>query len=194
MFAVIALSALSALAAETSAPAWRLAPTAEEMETAYPDQARRDAIEGSSVLACQVVKSGALKDCVVEAEEPAGAGFGKASLRLQSHYKAILAGEDDPLLASEVKIPLRWRLPSTPMEPIAAKTPRLPAGRVELSCRLVQARRLENCWQVSEQPAGAGLGKAALEVVGKINAAANVEALPAATPVRVLVPIDFKPD
>jgi hypothetical protein len=192
MFAVTAASALVALSGQAALMDWRLAPTAEEVARVHPDAAARQALEGRAVLACRLAKSGALQDCVVEQEEPSGEGFGKAALRLQTFYKAAVnKPQVRPLVDTIVQTPIQWRLPATPIEPVLATAPRLPTGKAELSCRLLQGRQLDNCNLVSEAPADAGLGKAAFDVVSKMNSASNFETLPAAKPVRVLVPIHF---
>jgi TonB family protein len=63
-------------------PDWLRAPGAEEMAAAYPPAARAQHLAGHVMLHCLVGSDGQLRDCSVKQEEPEGAGFGGAALKL----------------------------------------------------------------------------------------------------------------
>lgn len=58
------------------------APTVESRFDYFPAQARQQRIEGRATVACTILETGALSACRVVSEEPAGQGFGAATVRL----------------------------------------------------------------------------------------------------------------
>lgn len=65
---------------------WGLRPTraatADEMENYYPARAKRGDISGGALINCMITDGGAVDDCSVVKEYPAGQGFGEAGLTL----------------------------------------------------------------------------------------------------------------
>jgi TonB family protein len=79
----------------------------------YPEAAWRDGIEGSAVIHCNLTaeKSAKLTDCKVLNEQPAGAGFGEAAMRMSSLFVMRPRMRDGSPVEGEVSIPIRFKLP-----------------------------------------------------------------------------------
>lgn len=96
-----------------SKPNWARAPTWAEMRPFYPAQAMKDGVSGSAVLVCGVFKTGAVHDCIVQSESPAGYGFGEASVRASKMFVMKPATRDRvPVDDEGIKIPVAWTHPS----------------------------------------------------------------------------------
>lgn len=67
--------------------AWLKTPGFIDMDLAYPRAAFRDGVSGSVLLNCAVDDHGHLADCRLLSENPAGAGFGLAAIRLSAKYQ-----------------------------------------------------------------------------------------------------------
>jgi len=95
---------------------WVGLPTAEETSAAFGALK----VEGTAraKLSCTVVQGGAVTDCKVVDETPAGAGFGAAALSLTPHFRLTTwTVEGLPTVGGLVTIPLRYDV----KEPPAAK-------------------------------------------------------------------------
>lgn len=93
-------------------PGWLARPGAAEMSRAYPPLALRRGLSGSATLACAVLANGAVSGCAVEAETPAGAGFGKAALALTRYFRLRPRTENGAAVGGAmVKIPIRFVIP-----------------------------------------------------------------------------------
>jgi TonB family protein len=79
----------------------------------YPARAERMGIEGVASISCFVTIEGALRNCVVKSEEPAGAGFGEAALNMATLFKMRPATRDGKPVESvmPITIPIRFTLP-----------------------------------------------------------------------------------
>lgn len=94
-----------------SRPDWVRLPTEDEMVAAYPQRALREEVAGATVLRCRVAAEGVLSDCEVASEEPAGMGFGAASLSLAPLFRMKpFTREGQPVEGGTVRIPLHWSL------------------------------------------------------------------------------------
>lgn len=66
---------------------WATEPTADQIEAARPAAAPG---RGYVSLSCRVMPDGALSECEVKSEQPAGVGFGAAALTLTPRYRVRL--------------------------------------------------------------------------------------------------------
>lgn len=93
-------------------PNWLSRPTGDELADAYPQRAILAGKSGLVSLACTVLASGALADCSVAEETPAGWGFGKAALGLTKRFRLSPRLEDgSPVGGAMIRIPIRFTLP-----------------------------------------------------------------------------------
>jgi len=93
-------------------PQWASRPTGDELADAYPQRALLAGKSGVVSLACTVLASGALADCMVAEEKPAGWGFGAAALGLTKRFRLVPREEDGtPVGGAMVRIPIRFSLP-----------------------------------------------------------------------------------
>lgn len=72
---------------QTIEPTWVSEPSDREVERAYPSGALADGAPGSVVLGCRERLDGSVDRCEVLQESPAGAGFGRAALKLSRSFR-----------------------------------------------------------------------------------------------------------
>ncbi len=87
--ALASATALStaALAADTIVHAtWLTRPNAEDLLGVWPAEALKRGRGGKAVLSCTVTTTGALVECQVASETPAGSGFGQAAISLTPQF------------------------------------------------------------------------------------------------------------
>ena len=68
-----------------------------------------------------VARDGLLIHCKVLAEDPRGAGFGEAALKLSERFKMKPMSRDgQPVAGGVVRIPIKFRIPTPPAPPRAS--------------------------------------------------------------------------
>jgi len=102
--------AYPAAAAETAVD-WLKGPTPEDLMTVWPREALKKGYGGRAVIACQVSLQGALRECSVESESPAGAGFGSAAIALTPQFVMKPATRDGRPVVGAVRIPVIFPTP-----------------------------------------------------------------------------------
>lgn len=166
---------------------WVSAPSYAEVLAGYPAKARAAGMGGRVVLDCSFNAKARLKTCEVLNEEPRGYGFAAAALALKTRFEgpASPAG-DESLFNAHTQVSITFA-----SEMLAAKSAvigkpkwtELPAGqeferrlaplaraagvtsvRAVLNCTVRASGSLGDCTVASEDPAGAGIGPAALEL------------------------------
>ena len=199
-------------------PHWIRPPSEAEFQEVWPEQAR--GLAGEVELKCFVTDKGDAKTCTVQRESPPGKGFGAAALKLQPKL-ALAAGTFDghPTNSyAELIIPFPlpkprqtgvanfgdgrlalqnapWAATPSPADMAAAWPKQAPAdlaqGKAWLRCGFSPQGALVSCSAVNEDPAGEGLGAAALSLAGRfrlLDGAADPQALP---DTKVTLPFTF---
>lgn len=99
-------------------PDWAERPTAADLVKDYPPEAVKAHVEGRATMGCDVARDGALTNCKVISEAPAGAGFGDAALKMAARFRMKPMSKDGhPVAGGKVRIPIRFMLPSPPAAP-----------------------------------------------------------------------------
>lgn len=170
-------------------PDWLRKPTVDDLVTVWPKKAWARGQGGKATISCWVSVQGALYDCVVTSETPAGEHFGDAAIALAPQLimrPAKLKGEP---VVSPVNIPFNFMLPPGSMPqaadlsgrvvsavqawaeapsyadvaaayPAKARAAKL-GGRATVSCKFNKEGRLYYCDPIGEEPWGQGFGTAA---------------------------------
>jgi TonB family protein len=169
-----------------AAMAWLQAPTYADMAAAYPKKAAAAHLAGHVTVNCGFTNSGGLFDCTTIAEEPKGQGFGAAAHNLARKFRAPADLPAKSLKTTTVQVPFsfdpavltdekpavgkpQWAAFPTAAETSAAfdsvtKTGVDATVRVRLSCTVEQGGGVSNCSVAREDPAGQGVGQAALSL------------------------------
>jgi TonB family protein len=96
-------------------PSWLVKPTQAELQWAYPNDALRKNINGFARLGCVVTASGEAVNCQVLSEEPDGAGFGQAALKLTPRFRFQPQTVDGVAVGgANIVIPVRFEIPPSP--------------------------------------------------------------------------------
>lgn len=105
-----ALGLLAASAADSqSSPPFQRLPTPAEMARYYPQRALDVGMDGRAVIICTVSSSGALRNCSVASEIPAGFDFGAAALKLTQFMEiGPNAPSGQPTAGARITIPLAF--------------------------------------------------------------------------------------
>lgn len=102
-------------------PGWEKPPSALDLAPYYPPRARLENVEGKATIECKVAIDGSLSDCRVVSEEPAGYGFGEATVQAARTFRMRPRTENGkPVGGAEVRIPLTWKLGAPVVPDIAA--------------------------------------------------------------------------
>ncbi|THD75278.1 MAG: TonB family protein [Phenylobacterium sp.] len=124
----LAVAALFGLAAATWAwtasaeapklvtqPDWVVKPVAADVKDVYPAKALKTNLGGGATIGCDVAADGKLLKCKVLKESPAGAGFGKAALKLSERFQMKPMSKDGVATGGgKVRIPIRFMIPGKP--------------------------------------------------------------------------------
>ena len=103
----------AAVAADTPAN-WLKGPTPEDLLSVWPRDAFKKGYGGKAIIACQVSVQGGLRECAVESESPAGAGFGGAAIALTPQFLMKPATRDGVPVVGPVRIPVIFPTPDAP--------------------------------------------------------------------------------
>lgn len=127
--AIVAAVAQSAAAATAPAPStyvnpdWLKKPTAAQTAAVYPQRAMLAGVAGSVTLACKVLVTGDLDDCLVTREVPARMDFGAAALRLAPLMKMTPKLKDNVPIEGTATIPINFSPPNGPSFPADSEEP-----------------------------------------------------------------------
>ena len=98
---------------------WAALPSAADFQASFP-KAANGVNHVRVLMACDVAAGGALANCALQQEEPAGLGYGAAVLALAPKFRAVLWTRDGlPTVGARVKVPIRYEL-----RPTAAAAPK----------------------------------------------------------------------
>ncbi len=183
-------------------PDWLHKPTSDELRGVWPTKALQQGINGKAFIVCKVSLEGALFDCQVESEEPAGMGFGAAAIALTPQFLFKPRLRDGRATVTTVRFPVNWAgltpgsaassdgqrvlqnvtwLEAPSYSQVAAAYPKKAAndgteGHAALDCRIASDQRLHDCNVITEQPKGMGFGKAARDLAPLFRAPAMTSA------------------
>lgn len=201
-------------------PDWLRRPTPENLRGVFPRQAVNKGVDGSALIDCIATVQGALQDCFVIEESPAGLGFGAAALALTPQLMFKPARLNGVPVTSTVTIPINWKdiegMRGELMGPrvvppnlawssapsfvdVAAAYPakaraEARGGRATVSCYISDEGALVRCSEVSSDPKGYGFGVAAKELAKTFRIAVTSEADRKATRnLSVHLPFVFDP-
>ena len=128
-------------------------PTNDDLEREYPPLAMLMNMGGKAVISCKATTEGRLDDCHLDSEEPAGLGFGAATVRASAYFTVKPARRGGTPVAAMVTIPLKWQMdpnaktapePEAPLPPVSAAS--LSLARQTLVLQDMKAHALAN-WQ-----------------------------------------------
>lgn len=81
----------------------------------FPADALEHGVSGASSVLCLVGSKGKLTGCVLEAETPAGAGFGPAAVKLTAKARVSARTADGrPTEGRKFRFAMQWRAPAPP--------------------------------------------------------------------------------
>lgn len=91
-------------------PEWSRKPNGDELSAFYPLRAEQERVGGSVTISCNVNLLGMANSCVVDNEEPAGYGFGNATIEVAGRFRFHPATVYGVPVNATVTIPLNWQL------------------------------------------------------------------------------------
>ena len=220
MLATVALLALTsvgaggALAQDTPEPQVVSHPSLAQLHAAYPPSAMARGIAGHVSLKCTANRNGSLEGCVVSSEEPADESFGAAAFSLAPDFvirpKTVKGQPVDANIAVHlhflrnmpasgpgiVSFPDYLRTPTrAELEksyPVALLRAHL-GGVARLQCEISERGNVEKCHVLSENPAGFGVGEAAIALTSYMLARPELIDGQPVGGVTFLIPVRFVP-
>jgi TonB family protein len=193
---------------------WAKKPTSEQMWAVLPKLASDEGVGGKTSLHCTVSTEGALRDCTVEWEQPAGYGFGMAALKLTDQFRMKPATRGGRAVEDEVSIPIHFgaaalsagaiaglvRDPIWDAAPSAANVAAAypakagPAidGYATLRCGVIASGVLKDCKAISEMPKDKGFADAALKLAPRFRVSMSSGGKLDLTKYAFDVPIHFR--
>jgi TonB family protein len=194
--------------------AWADAPTYADVAAAYPTKARAERLAGRATVACDMSDDGRLKGCVTVSSEPRGYGFDVAAKNLAKRFRHEIRSESDRVASRRVSVHLPFTFDPAMLdkaEPVIGKpswaalpeegvilstfkaTKATSTVRVQLKCVVRPGGALADCAVVSEQPAGLGVGAAALSLAPAFRVTTwTAEGLPTVGGALV-IPLRYEP-
>lgn len=156
----------------------------------YPAGAQREWLAGKVTIDCGTTATGVLEDCRIESEDPAGAGFGAATLSLARLLRApLLDPNGSPIVGERVRAPILFRLPGAfETKPKRLRHPSFSAAEVHLDCRF-KGPRLDNCITIRVSPANTPMEAMARQVVESMDMASQRQNVG-----RIVIPLLFTPE
>jgi TonB family protein len=204
---------------EVENPDWVRRPTPEMLRGVWPTEALKQGKDGRAVISCRVSLQGALYDCKVLSEEPAGLGFGYAAVLMTPQLLMKPLKINGVPQVGTIKIPIKFDVPGrytgrpgpAAVRPtiaweqapsaadIAGSYPRKArdeavGGMVSLQCRFTYERTLGRCSIMSEEPRGYGFGAAAQEIAKKFVAGPMRPGARPLSDAMVQMPVAFSPE
>jgi TonB family protein len=206
---------------EDKPAAWLHKPSEEDLLVVWPKAALNRDIGGKATINCEVSIRGALFDCVVLSEAPAGENFGAAAIALTPQFLMKPATFKGQPVVSLVNIPISFVVPSggggsgggisrktvqaaqawleapsfadmAAAYPKRARQARV-AGHATLACAFKSTGRLYDCETIAEEPRGQGFGEAARILAGKFRASPTTNDGAPLAGAGVQLPFDFDP-
>ncbi len=194
--------------------AWVEAPSYADVVAAYPEKARKEKVAGRVTLNCQMTSEGRLRSCNALADTPKGYGFTAAAKELARKFRLEVRTDEGRNLAKDMMVHLPFVFDpamlasGTPLigkpswaalpngddmkaviEPLGLKA----TARAQLSCAVQPTGVVGGCTVAAEEPAGSGVGKAALALAPKFRLTTwTSEGLPTVGG-TVRIPLRFEP-
>lgn len=98
-------------------PVWAAMPSAVDFQLTFP-KTENGVNNVRVVLACTVAQGGALSDCAVAQEEPAGQGYGPGALALAPKFRVGPWSQDgQPTVGGKIRLPIRYQLTQAAAKP-----------------------------------------------------------------------------
>ena len=150
---------------------WLSRPNGEQVAAAYPSAALGRQMSGHVIFNCLFGATGRLESCVLESETPPMAGFAEAGMKLSNLFHATSRREDGlPLDGRPFRLAIRFVPPSVTAAAYRVSVQGVPAGSVNVNCRMDGVRRLDDCL-ISTGGEDGLHGRAALKLIEQVNAA-----------------------
>lgn len=137
---------------EATAAALTSVPQNEDMQREYPPLARMMGLPGRSVMTCKANLAGALEDCHVVSEEPAGMGFGAAAVRTAAYFRVRPASREGRPVEGSITIPMHWQMDAEPPAAEGPPPPPVSAASLLLARRVLELEMVAARMQAALRP------------------------------------------